>query len=127
MTVPTEGETQTIERTFTREDVEQFAAVSGDDQPRHTEPDEDGRVMVQGLLTATLPTSIGSDNEVLASLMEFRFRRPVYTGQQITCRSTYETVDEYEDRYEMTSTLVCENDDGETVMTGTVEGILHKD
>lgn len=126
MTAPIEGETQTITRTFTREDVEQFAAVSGDDQPRHTEPDAAGRVMVQGLLTATLPTSIGSDNEVLASLMEFRFRRPVYTGQRITCQSTYETVVEHEDSYEFTSELVCENDDGETVLTGTVEGIMHK-
>ncbi|WP_436900390.1 MaoC family dehydratase [Halovenus halobia] len=127
MTTPTEGQTRTIERTFTREDVEQFAAVSGDDQSRHTEPDEDGRVMVQGLLTATLPTSIGSDNEVLASLMEFRFRRPVYTGETITCHSTYESVTEREDDYVFTSELVCENEAGETVLTGTVEGMMPKD
>jgi acyl dehydratase len=124
---PTEGQTRTIERTFTREDVEQFAAVSGDDQPRHTEPDEDGRVMVQGLLTATLPTSLGSDNEVLASLMEFQFRRPVYTGEPITCHSTYERVTEREDDYVFTSEVVCENEDGETVLTGTVEGMMPKD
>ncbi|MBZ6495845.1 FAS1-like dehydratase domain-containing protein [Natrinema longum] len=127
MTQPIEGETRTFERTFTVEDVQQFAALSGDDQPRHTEPDEDGRVMVQGLLTATLPTKMGSDAEVLASTMEFNFHQPVYTGESITCRSTYDTVVERADRYEFTSDVVCENEAGETVLTATTEGIILKD
>lgn len=127
MTKPREGETRTFERTFTVEDVRQFAEVSGDDQARHTEPDEDGRVMVQGLLTATLPTKLGSDSEVLATDMHFQFHRPVYTGERITCRSTYETVTEREDRYESTSKVVCENEAGETVLTATVEGLVWKE
>ncbi|SER66466.1 FAS1-like dehydratase domain-containing protein [Natrinema salaciae] len=127
MTKPIEGETSTFERTFTVEDVQQFAELSGDDQPRHTEPDEDGRVMVQGLLTATLPTKLGGDNEVLASTMEFNFHQPVYTGEPITCRSTFDTVVERDDRYEFVSDVVCENTDGETVLTSTTEGIIWKD
>ncbi|MDF9748264.1 FAS1-like dehydratase domain-containing protein [Natrinema salsiterrestre] len=127
MTKPIEGETSTFERTFTVEDVQQFAELSGDDQPRHTEPDEDGRVMVQGLLTATLPTKLGGDNEVLASTMEFNFHQPVYTGEPITCRSTYDTVVERDDRYEFVSDVVCENADGETVLTSATEGIIWKD
>lgn len=127
MTDPVEGETRTIERTFTVEDVRQFADVSGDDQPRHTEPNEDGEVMVQGLLTATLPTKIGSDAGVLASSMDIDFQRPVYTGDPITCRSTYETVVERADRYEFTSDVVCETGDGETVLTAAVEGMIWKD
>ncbi|APX97328.1 hotdog family protein [Natronorubrum daqingense] len=126
MTQPVEGETRTFERTFTVEDVRQFAELTGDDQPRHTEPDENGRVMVQGLLTATLPTKLGSDNEVLASTMELDFRRPVFTGERITCRSTYDTVVERDDRYEFTSDVVCENDDGDTVLTTTTEGLIWK-
>lgn len=127
MTKPIEGETSTFERTFTVEDVKQFAELSGDDQPRHTEPDEDGRVMVQGLLTATLPTKLGGDNEVLASTMEFNFHQPVYTGEPITCRSTFDTVAERDDRYEFVSDVVCENADGETVLTSATEGIIWKD
>ena len=127
MTQPSEGETRTYERTFTVEDVQQFAELTGDDQSRHTEPDEDGRVMVQGLLTATLPTKLGSDNEVLASTMEFNFHRPVYTGEPITCRSTFDTVEEREDRYEFTSNVVCENADGETVLTSSTNGLIWKD
>ncbi|OLZ40725.1 dehydratase [Natrinema saccharevitans] len=127
MTHPTEGETRTFERTFTADDVQQFADLSGDDQPRHTEPDDDGRVMVQGLLTATLPTKLGSDNEVLASTMEFDFHQPVYTGEPITCRSTFDTVRERDDRYEFVSDVVCENAAGETVLTAETEGLIWKD
>lgn len=127
MTRPIEGETRTFERTFTVEDVEQFAEVSGDDQARHTQPDEGGRVMVQGLLTATMPTKMGSDNEVLASTMELSFHRPVYTGEPITCRSTYDTVVERDDRYEFTSDVVCEKAEGKTVLTASIEGIIRKD
>ncbi|AFO56954.1 MULTISPECIES: hotdog domain-containing protein [Natrinema] len=127
MTEPIEGETRTYERTFTVDDVQQFAALTGDDQPRHTEPDADGRVMVQGLLTATLPTKLGSDSEVLASTMEIDFHRPVYTGDPITCRSTYDTVLERDDRYEFTSDVVCENGAGQVVLTAVTEGIIQKD
>lgn len=87
------GETFTERRTFTPADVDRFAAVTGDDQARHTEPDERGRRMVQGLLTASLLTSIGGDLEVLASRMEFRFRSPVYTGETVVCELTITAAD----------------------------------
>ena len=87
------GETFTETRTFQPEDVDQFAALSGDDQPRHTEPDGDGRRMVQGLLTASLLTSIGGDLEVLASRMELQFQRPVYTGETLVCELTVVSVE----------------------------------
>ena len=127
MTEPIEGKTRMFERTFTVEDVQQFAELTGDDQPRHTEPDEDGQVMVQGLLTATLPTKLGSDSEVLASNMDINFHQPVYTGELITCRSTFETVVERDDRYEFTTDVVCKNADEETVLTSATEGLIWKD
>ena len=123
MTGPTEGETHIFERRFTKEDVEQFAAVSGDTQPRHTEPDEDGRLMVHGLLTATLPTKIGGDLEVLAHTMEFEFRKPVYTGETISCTWTMERVEKQGDRYEITADVVCERGD-DVVLTATVDGLV---
>jgi len=121
-----EGATHTFERTFTREDVRQFAAVSGDTQPRHTEPDEDGRLMVHGLLTATLPTKIGGDLEVLAHTMEFEFRKPVYTGETISCTWTMERVEKQGDRYEITADVVCERGD-DVVLTATVDGLVRDD
>lgn len=126
MTELREGDSRTFERAFTPEEVRQFADLSGDDQPRHLEPDGDGRLLVHGLLTATLPTKIGGDLEILARSMEFEFRKPVYTGETVTCELTVESVAERPDRYDLTASATCENGDGETVMTGTVEGLVWK-
>lgn len=123
---PIEGDTYSHERTFTREDVERFGELSGDTQPIHTEPDEDGRLVVQGLLTATIPTKIGGDLEFLARTMEYDLRRPVYTGEEIACEWTTETVTERGDRYEATGTAVCRNEDDVVVMRGRFEGVVWK-
>lgn len=126
--IPAPGESFTVERTFTREDVEQFAAVSGDTQPRH-DPDADGPLIVHGLLTATLPTQIGGDLEVLARSMTFEFQRPVYAGDTVRCTWTTETVEERADRYEIEARVSCARVDGaspEGVLTGSVEGLVWK-
>ena len=54
------------ERTFTKDDVEAFGRISGDVGRHHREPDESGRLVVHGLLTATLPTKLGGDVSYLA-------------------------------------------------------------
>ena len=116
----------TYERTFTDEDVRRFGEVSGDQQSIHTDPDEEGRLVVQGLLTATLPTKIGGDLSYIARTMEFEFRKPVYTGNTIRCEWTNESVEEREDRYAVTSSVVCTNEDGETVMEAHIDGLVWK-
>jgi acyl dehydratase len=123
---PEEGDVYTYERTFTTEDVRRFGEVSGDQQAIHTEPDEEGRLIVQGLLTATLPTKIGGDLSYIARKLEFDFRRPVYTGSTVRCEWTTETVDEREDRYDVTSSIVCYNEDDERVMDARCDGIIRK-
>ncbi|WP_247730164.1 MaoC family dehydratase [Halovivax limisalsi] len=122
-----EGETRVFERTFTVEEVRAFADLSGDAQPRHTEPDDDGRVMVHGLLTATLPTKIGGDLQALGRSVAFDFHRPVYTGERITCSLTVESVADHGDRCEFTTDVVCENAAGEPVLTGSIEGLVTAD
>lgn len=124
---PAEGGTYTFEREFTKEDVRRFAEVSKDDQSHHTETDEEGRLVVHGLLTATLPTKIGGDLEVLARSMNFEFHRLVYTGETVSCVWTNESVEENDGGYEITANVVCENSDGEVVMTADVEGVVRKD
>lgn len=122
---PADGDVHVFERTFTHADVEQFGEVSGDRQAIHTEPDAEGRLVVQGLLTATLPTKIGGDLGVLARSMEFEFLKPVYTGETISCEVTTEHVDEREDRYDIACAVVCRRA-GETVLNGRFEGLVWK-
>ncbi|WP_115863820.1 MaoC/PaaZ C-terminal domain-containing protein [Halorussus litoreus] len=126
MTPPQEGDSRRFQRCFTPEEVREFAALSGDEQPRHLDPDEDGRLLVHGLLTATMPTKIGGDLNVLGRSMAFEFLKPVYTGETVTCELTIESVVERETRYDLTASATCENEDGETVLTGTVEGLVEK-
>ncbi|WP_135830423.1 MaoC/PaaZ C-terminal domain-containing protein [Halorussus halobius] len=127
MTPPEEGDTRTFERAFTPEEVRAFAALSGDDQPRHLEPDAEGRLLVHGLLTATMPTKLGGDLNVLGRSMTFDFLKPVYTGETVTCEMTIDAVAERERSYDLTASVTCENEAGETVLTGTVEGLVRKE
>ncbi|WP_435365117.1 FAS1-like dehydratase domain-containing protein [Haloarchaeobius sp. DYHT-AS-18] len=126
MQVPEAGDTDTFTRTFTREEVREFAALSGDEGTHHVEPDEDGRLLVHGLLTATLPTKIGGDYDVLAREMDFEFPRPVYTGEEITCRWRFEHVTERKSRYILSARAVCRDESGEVVLRAQVTGVIMK-
>lgn len=123
---PKEGDVHTHERTFSIEDVLEFGEMSGDQQRIHTVPDEDGRLIVHGLLTATIPTKIGGDNNFIARSMDFRFQKPIYTEETISCRGTIETVEEREDRYDGTVSVVCKNENDETVMVAEFDGLVWK-
>lgn len=128
---PREGDAHVVERSFTTEEVRRFADLSGDDQPRHTELDAEGRLLVHGLLTATLPTDVGGTLGVLGRSFAFEFRRPVYTGQTVRCECVVESVEERGDRYDISVDVTCTRGDGgggeEVVMTGTVTGLVRAD
>jgi len=68
------GDSLSWTRTFHEEDVRAFSLVSGDEVRQHVLPDAAGRLMVQGLLTATLPSKIGGELNFLARQMTFRFQ-----------------------------------------------------
>lgn len=125
--IPREGTVRTVSRTFTRKDVDDFAAISGDEGEHHVEPDEDGRLVVHGLLLGVLPTQLGTQFDFLARTMEYEFHRPVRTGERVTCEVTTDHVTEREDRYEMASSAVCRDEAGATVMTAGFQGVVPKD
>ena len=77
------GDVRVWERTFTDEDVRLFARFSGDEGDHHLERDAQGRLMVHGLLTATLPTKIGGDMNFIARELTFQFHRPVFAGDTL--------------------------------------------
>jgi len=118
------GDTHSWERTFTAEDVRLFAQLSGDQGNHHMEPDEQGRIMVHGLLTATIPTKIGGDLNYIAREMAFEFLRPVYVGDTIRCDTTIAYLEEVKGRLKMSSTIVCRNQHDKEVLRGHTHGVI---
>ncbi|PZX04911.1 acyl dehydratase [Psychrobacillus insolitus] len=118
------GDIITFERTFTTEDVEMFTKVSGDKGIHHLTPDEQGRLVVQGLLTATLPTKVGGDNNVLARTMNFEFLRPVFTSDTIICEVTIEQFEKRDNRTHITSSFLCTNQHEKQVLRGNFAGVI---
>ena len=123
---PTEGETVTARRTFEHEDVRRFADATGDRGDHHLDPDDEGRLLVHGLLTASLATEIGGRYNVLARTMTYEFRRPVYTGETVQCAATFTTVERRDDGdWEVAADVeyVREADEA-VVLIGAFDGVV---
>ena len=120
------GDVISWQRTFTIDDVQRFSQVSGDAGVHHVLPDEQGRLMVQGLLTATLPTKIGGDLNFIARELVFQFHRPVFAGDTVRCDVTITAWEPAEQYTRMSAHWVCRNQDGEEVMTGRTHGIIRR-
>ncbi|MDR7075834.1 acyl dehydratase [Neobacillus niacini] len=119
------GDIITFERTFTVRDVELFSEISGDEGIHHITPDEQGRLVVQGLLTATLPTKVGGDNNVLARTMNFEFLRPVFTGDTIICEVKIEKYERQENnRIAIIASFLCKNQNDKEVLKGDFSGVI---
>ena len=80
--------------------------------------------MVQGLLTATLPTKIGGDLNFIARDMTFEFLRPVFTGEIITTDVTFTRVEEQEGRLWASVEAVCINEAGKQVLVAHIRGFV---
>jgi 3-hydroxybutyryl-CoA dehydratase len=111
-------------RVFTVEDVRSFSEVSGDRGVHHVELDAEGRLMVQGLLTATLPTKLGGDLSYLAREMVFEFLRPVFTGELIECVSRVTKVEKQPGRTYAEFAITCTNSAGKDVLRASTKGVI---
>ena len=111
-------------RTFTPDDVRAFSEVSGDRGVHHVAPGPDGSLMVQGLLTATLPTKLGGDLDYLAGTMVFQFLRPVFTGQEITCECVCTRAEKQPGRTYAEFLITCVNPAGKEVLKATTTGVI---
>lgn len=118
------GDVISWQRTFTEEDIRLFARFSGDEGEHHLVPDENGRLMAHGLLTATLPTKIGGDLNFIARELTFRFHRPVFPGDTIVCEVELVEMEPEEQLVRVVSKWVCRNQDAKEVMTGEARGVI---
>jgi 3-hydroxybutyryl-CoA dehydratase len=120
------GDISSWQRTFTEEDIRMFAKLSGDEGEHHLVPDEQGRLMAHGLLTATLPTKIGGDLNFIARELTFQFHRPVFAGDTIDCEVELVELKPDEQFTRVVSKWVCRNQHGKEVMTGEARGVVRK-
>lgn len=96
-----------------------------DEGIHHITPDEQGKVVVQGLLTATLPTKIGGDANVLARTMNFEFLKPVFTGDTILCEVTIDRYEEQDhNRMAIAASFLCTNQNKKQVLRGNFAGVI---
>ncbi len=120
------GDRFTVTRTFHEQDTRAFGALSRDANPVHYDrrwaaaKRLDG-LICHGLLVGSLVTEIGGEIGWLASGMEFRFRRPVFFGDTVTCALT---VTEMDERGRARAQAVFTNQHGTTVREATLSGHL---
>lgn len=118
------GDVITRQRTFTNQENFLFGELTKNTGLVHQVPDELGRLMVQGLLTASLLTEIGGEINLLAREMNFRFLRPVYTGDTITCALRVDKLQEMGEAKKIWVSWELINQNNEPVLTGDGKGIL---
>jgi len=92
------GKVVRFSRTFTEEDVKLFGEITRDYNPVHYEPRfarEKGfsGLICHGLLVGSMICEPGGQWAWLASGMSFRFIKPVYIGDTITCEMEIVEID----------------------------------
>lgn len=118
------GDRFTRRRTFTKAETELFGDLTRDYNPVHYEPrwteakGFDG-LICHGLLVGAMICEFGGQIGWLASGMQFKFIRPVYFNQAITCTFTITRV-ESSGRAEAEATFTDES--GETVCVAGLSG-----
>ena len=120
------GDTFSVARTFTEQDVVRFADLSRDYNPVHFDErfagakNFSGRIC-HGLHVACLIAEIGGQIGWLASGMTFKFKKPVYFGDTIKCDFTITDIDE---KGAAKAEAVFMNERDVVVIEGELTGIL---
>ncbi|HXM25326.1 MAG TPA: MaoC family dehydratase [Chthoniobacterales bacterium] len=120
------GDSFSVSRTFTEQDMSAFADISKDYNPVHFDDRfanaKDFRARIcHGLAVASLATEIGGQIGWLASGMNFRFKKPVYFGDTIECSLT---ITEIDDRNRAKAEAVFKNQQNEVVIEAHLTGIV---
>jgi acyl dehydratase len=120
------GQSASISRRFTLQEVEAFSNMCMDKNPVHLDEDYArnsifGDRIVYGFLTASLFSGIiGSvlpGNGSIYLNQNMNFRKPVYHNELVTATCTITNI--REDKPIVTLETVCKNEAGETVVDGT--------
>ena len=131
MAVATVGDTATAELEVTREDVERFAALTGDENPLHVDADYAaeavfGEPIAHGMLTASAVSAALADlpGDVVYVSQDLTFTAPVTPGETLTAE--VEVVEDLpDDRLRVWTTASASDGEvlqGEAVVMSLVHG-----
>jgi len=122
------GDTATYTRLITNQEVEAFAAISGDHNPLHLDPDYAattpfGECIAHGMLTgalisAAIAMQLPGPGSVYLN-QSLQFRAPVLLGDTLTV--TLEVIEKHGKRPWVTLSCTVENQDGKAVAKGEAQ------
>lgn len=120
------GHTAVYTRTVTSEDIQQFAAATGDTNPVHLDEAYAAGTLFKhtiahgmlsaGYISAALGTQLAPHAVVIYLSQNLRFRAPVSPGDTVTATATVTSVDTEKNRVALDT--VVTNQDGKDVLTG---------
>jgi acyl dehydratase len=121
----TVGETAQRTREISRQMIDAFGSLSGDNNPMHTDerfatrlafdkPVAHG-ILTAGLISAVIGTQLPGPGTLYIS-QELRFQRPVFPGDMITALVEVAEIDPERNRVRLKTT--CVNQDGVEVLAG---------
>ena len=122
------GDNATYTRLITNQEVEAFAAISGDHNPLHLDPDYAattpyGECIAHGMLTgalisAAIAMQLPGPGSVYLN-QSLQFRAPVFLGDTLTV--TLEVTEKHGKRPWVTLSCTVENQDGKAVAKGEAQ------
>ena len=123
------GDTFSVSRHFTEAHAAAFADLSRDYNPVHFDPrfaaaKNFNGLICHGLLVATLVTEVGGQIGWLASGMNFRFRKPVYFNDTVTC---FLAITEIDERNRAKAEAIFKNQRDEVVIEASLTGVVPGD
>ncbi|QWD63706.1 bifunctional enoyl-CoA hydratase/phosphate acetyltransferase [Polynucleobacter sp. MWH-UH2A] len=120
------GQSARLLRTLTLEDIQAFAAVSGDTNPAHLDPEYANDTMFHGviahgmwggaLISALLGTKFPGPGTIYLQ-QDLHFSKPVRIGDTLAVVATVQSKDDEKKRVELD--CVVQNQNGEKVLHGT--------
>ncbi len=120
------GQSHTMSRVFTQQEVLDFAKLSYDTNPLHTDAEfakatQFGQLIVPGFLTASMFSAIigtkfpGSGSIYLNQNMSFR--KPVFPGKEVMASVTVKEL--YPEKHRVLLETVCMDSDKQVLIEGT--------
>ena len=129
------GDSASLTKKFTQEDIEQFARLTLDDNGMHMDAEMSAKgifrrpvvhgVLVGSLISSVMGTRLPGPGTVLQK-MDCDYTNPVYPGDEITAEVTLTEVNEQERYYTATLEGTCYNQDKVIVAKATCTQLMLK-